>query len=280
MNVARLAGLAIFLNAAAQDAGDIVRRSAQHDQVNWDRARNYTFQERVEQRDRDDKGNYASRHSDTFETVILYGQPFERRVAKNDKPLTGREQQKEQDKFDREVDKRKRETNDGRAAEIDAKDRRKRQELRDEIMKAFDFRLVSEEPVDGHPCWVIAADPRADYRPHSEEGKFLQGIRGKLWIDKADEEWVKIDAQVVRPERFGLFLMTLSPGSALYFEQTRVNNEVWLPHKVLVRVDGRLVFKHLAQEVQADYRDYRRFQTDTKISGVSEPLPELHLPTP
>jgi len=262
-----------LMSLAAQDAGEIVRRSAQHDQVNWERAHNYTFAERVEERSRDENGAYATKQSNTYETVILYGQPFERRVEKNDKPLSDSDRKKEQDKFDREVERRKREVDEGRASQIDAKERRKRQELRDEIVKAFDFRLAGEETVDGHAAYAIAAEPRGDYRPHSQEGTFLQGLRGKLWIDKVGEEWVKIEAEIVRPEKFGLFLMTLSPGSTLYFEQTRINDEVWLPRKILVRVNGRLVFKHLAQEVQADYRDYRRFQTDTKITGVSAPLP-------
>jgi len=265
--------LFFLISAAAEDANEIVRRSAQHDQVNWERAHNYTFQERVEERNRDESGAYVTKQSNTYETVILYGQPFERRIEKNDKPMSDHDRKKEQDKFDHEVDKRKREIDEGRAGQTDAKERRKRQELRDEILKAFDFQLVGEEAVDGHPAYVIAAQPRSDYRPHSEEGTFLQGLRGKLWIDKTDDEWVRIDAEVIRPEKFGLFLMTLSPGSTLYFEQTRVNDEVWLPRKILVRVNGRLVFKHLAQEVQADYRDYRRFQTDTKITGVSAPIP-------
>jgi hypothetical protein len=265
--------LFFLTSVAAEDANEIVRRSAQHDQVNWERAHNYTFQERVEERNRDEIGAYVMKQSNTYETVILYGQPFQRRIEKNDKPLGDRDQKKEQDKFDHEVDKRKREIDEGRASQIDAKERRKRQELRDEILKAFEFKLVGEEAVDGHPAYVIAAEPRGDYRPHTEGGKFLEGLRGKLWIDKADDEWVRIEAGVIRPEKFGLFLMTLSPGSTLYFEQTRVNDEVWLPRKILVRVNGRLVFKHLAQEVQADYRDYRRFRTDTKITGVSAPIP-------
>ena len=273
MLTAFFAGVLFLTGVAAEDANEIVRRSAQHDQVNWERARNYTFQERVEERNRDESGAYVTKQSNTYDIVIVYGQPFGRHVERNDKPLSDHDRKKEQDKFDHEVEKRKREVDEGRASQIDAKERRKRQELRDEIMKAFDFQLVGEEAVDGHPAYVIAAEPRGDYRPHSQEGKFLQGLRGKLWIDKADGEWVKIEASVIRPEKFGLFLMTLSPGSTLYFEQTRVNDEVWLPRKILVRVNGRLVFKHLAQEVQADYRDYHRFQTDTKITGVSAPLP-------
>jgi hypothetical protein len=265
----RFAFLACLICAAiaADDAAGIVRQSARHDQVNWDRAHNYTFRERVVER----KG--ATTEINTYETVILYGQPFRRLIAKNDKPLSEHDRKKEQERFDKEVDKRKRESESGRRREIDEKDRRKRQELRDEIVRAFHFQLAGEESVNGHEAYVIDAEPRGDYRPHSDEGKFLQAIRGRLWIDKMDYEWVRIDASVIRPARFGLFIFTLSPGSTIFFEQARINDEVWLPKKVVVRVDGRLVFKHLNQEVVADYSDFRRFQTDSKITGVSEPLP-------
>ena len=266
MRLALLAGL-LAVALAADDATDIVRKSAQHDQVNWERAHNYTFREHIVER----KG--STTETRTSEAVILYGQPFERLIAKNDKPLNDHDRNKEQERFDKEVDKRKRESESGKLAENDAKDRKKRQELRDEITRAFHFTLLGEEAVDGHDAYVINAEPRADYQPHSQEGKFLQSIHGKLWIDKVDYEWVRIEASVIRSARFGLFIFTLSPGSTIYFEQARINDEVWLPKKVMVRVDGRLVFKHMNQEVVADYGEYRRFQTDSKITGVSEPLP-------
>ena len=265
----RLAVLACLLCAVltAEDAAEIVKKSAQHNQINWERAHNYTFHQRL----RDRKG--ATTETKTYETVILYGQPFERLIAKDDKPLSEHDRKKEQDRFDNEVDKRKRESESGRLREKDEKDRKKRQELRDEIVRAFNFQLAGEETVDGHDAYVIDAEPRADYRPHSDEGKFLQAIRGKLWIDKIDYEWVRIDADVIQTARFGLFLFTLSPGSKIHFEQARINDEVWLPKKVMVKVNGRLFFKHMDEEVVEDYSDYHRFQTDTKITGVSERLP-------
>jgi hypothetical protein len=274
--IAILAGLlcaAGTYTVAAEDATGIVRKSAQHDQVNWERAHNYTFQQRVEERKGDGQGHFAMKETNTYDTVILYGQPFDRHVAKNDKPLSGQDQKREQERFDKEVDKRKHEAEAGRLQEIGEKERKKRQELRDEIVRAFNFQLAGEEKVDGHDAFAIDAEPRSDYHPHSEQGRLLQALRGKLWIDKVDYEWVRIDAQVIRPARFGLFILTLSPGSTIYFEQERMNDEVWLPKKVMVRLDARLVFKHMSQEVVDDFRDYRRFQTDSKITGISEPLP-------
>ena len=258
---------------AADDATEIVRKSARHDQVNWERAHNYTFQQRVEERKGDGQGHFATKETVTFETVILYGQPFERRIAKNDKPLSDHDQKKEQEKFDKEVARRKRDSEEGRAQQTDEKELRKRQELRDEILRAFTFQLAGEEKIDGHDAYVIGAEPRSDYHPHSQEGTFLQAIHGKLWIDKVDYEWVRIDVEVIRPARFGLFIFTLSPGSTIYFEQARINDEVWMPKKVVVRLDGRLLFKRTGAEVVADFRDYRRFQTDSRITGVSDPLP-------
>ncbi|HTP88169.1 MAG TPA: hypothetical protein VMJ34_14535 [Bryobacteraceae bacterium] len=272
----RTAGLLIALLApafAGDDATEIVRQSAQHDQINWDIAHNYTFRERVEDR------KSGRTEVKTYETVILYSQPFQRLIARDDKPLSARDQQKEQERFDKEVDKRRRESESGRAAVEEAKDRKKRQELRDEILRAFHFALLGEEPVDGHDAWIIGAEPRSDYKPHSTEGRFLQSIHGKLWIDKAGYEWVKIEAAVIRPAHFGLFLVTLSPGSTIYFEQARINDEVWLPKKVKVEVNGRLVFKHVDERVVADYNDYHRFQTDTRITGVSDPI-ETATPAP
>jgi hypothetical protein len=47
---------------------------------------------------------------------------------------------------------------------------------------------------------------------------------------------------------------------------TRVNDEVWLPVRVNVRADARLVFlKTLHGEIDITYSDYKKFQGDSQI---------------
>ena len=73
---------------------------------------------------------------------------------------------------------------------------------------------------------------------------------------------------------FGLFLARLSPGSRLSFEQTRVNDEIWLPLHAQIRVDARLgLLMKVDAEVDVTYRDYRKFQTDSHMVAADKPTP-------
>jgi hypothetical protein len=54
-------------------------------------------------------------------------------------------------------------------------------------------------------------------------------------------------------------------------EQTKINDEVWLPKHVAVHVDVRVaLFKNINEDVDVTYRDYKKFRTDTKITVVGE----------
>ncbi len=63
-----------------------------------------------------------------------------------------------------------------------------------------------------------------------------------------------------------LGLLRIAPGSSLHFEQTRVNDEIWLPSRMLVRFQARLaLIKVLRGEYDIRYSNYRKFQSDSKI---------------
>ena len=113
------------------------------------------------------------------------------------------------------------------------------------------------------------ATPRAGYR--GKEHGALSQMRGKLWIDKNDYRWVKAEAETLDTISFGLFIARLAPGSRLMFEQVRVNNEVWLPKRVAVSATARLgLIKKLNVEEETTWSNYRKFQTDSRVTSTAE----------
>ena len=49
-------------------------------------------------------------------------------------------------------------------------------------------------------------------------------------------------------------------------EQTRVNDEVWLPRQLTVKIDVRLaLLKNFNVDVEQSFRDYKKFRATTKI---------------
>ena len=54
-------------------------------------------------------------------------------------------------------------------------------------------------------------------------------------------------------------------------EQTRVNDEVWLPQHVSFKVDARIaLLKGYKIDGEQTYRDYKKFRTTTKIVDMGE----------
>jgi hypothetical protein len=45
-----------------------------------------------------------------------------------------------------------------------------------------------------------------------------------------------------------------------------VNDEVWLPSQIAIKASARLgIFKRLRVEENTTYRNYRKFQTDSRL---------------
>ena len=59
-------------------------------------------------------------------------------------------------------------------------------------------------------------------------------LRGKIWIDQKNYGWVKVEAEAIDTISWGFFVLRIHKGSRIAFEQTRVNDEIWLPKRVAV----------------------------------------------
>ena len=122
--------------------------------------------------------------------------------------------------------------------------------------------------ISGKPAWLILADPKPDYRPKDGRAKFLTKVRARIWIDQKEYQWVKVDAEALDKVSFGFHLIQIEPGATLRFEQTRINDEVWLPATAKVYVNARLaLFKQLHSEVDIQFRDYKKFQAESHMVG-------------
>jgi hypothetical protein len=252
----------------AQQAREIVAKSVELDQSNWQHMKDYTWIARQTDRLLDSKGQVKSQRFEEWETVVIYGEPHRRMLQRNGKPLSAEEQRKEQEKLDAAVTKREHETASQRVRrEADfEKEREKDREFLREIPDLFDFRLLGDEKIDGHDVWVISATPKPGAHPKSGDAKPLLKIQAKVWIDKAEYQWVRLEAETTATISFGLFIARLAPGAHLEFEQTRVNDETWLPKRELVRGSARLgLVKKLAGEEETTWNNYRKFQVNSKV---------------
>jgi len=253
----------------APDAREIVRRSIDLDRKNEAIARNYTFLERDETRmlDRSGKPKKAP-ESRTFDVTLLEGSPYRRLVKRNDRPLAPPEERKEQEKLRRSIDERSKETpaeRQARIAEWERKQQRQRAPFQ-EIPDAFDLRLAGEETLDGRNVYVIAATPKLGYKPKLAAAAYFPKIKGKLWIDKRDNQWVKGEIETLDTISIGGILVRLAKGSRATFEATRVNDEVWLPKQITLDGSARLLLVVGARaQIDIAFSNYRKFEADSRL---------------
>jgi len=253
----------------AQDALDIVRRSIERDQTNFEQLKNYTYQQRSEFREYDKNGRVKNTEVETHEILVLGGRQYERLISKKTSLCLKRKRARNRSGWIRNSPSGKRETESDKAKQ--EKERIEERKYLREFSEAFNFRLVGEESVSGQPAWMIEAEPKADYKAKSRIAKMFLKVRGKLWIDKSGYQWVKAEGEVTGTISLGLFLLRLAPGALMTFEQTRVNDEVWLPSKIHVRAEARLaLIKKERAEIDIVYREYKKFQAESKLVAAEE----------
>jgi hypothetical protein len=260
----------VTLPAYGQDPAEIIRKSLEHDRINFDSRKNYTYQSREENREFDKNGKVTKTEVEGYDIQVIGGRPYERLVMRDDKPLSPKDEKKEQEKLDKEAAKRAHDTSAERAK--NEKERAEERRFLSEIPNAFTLRLLPVENVSGKPAWVITADPRPGYKPPSfPHSNLLTKVRAKIWVDQAEYQWVKAEVDCIDSLSFGLGLLRIAAGSHISFEQVRVNDEVWLPSKALIRGEARLAYlKKMRAEFDITYRDYKKFQVESKVVATAE----------
>lgn len=254
-------------------AKEIVRRAMEHDVNNWEQEKNYTFLQRVEQRELNTDGSQKSIKSETEEIIFLYGQPYAHLVKRNDQPLSDVDAKKVEKKLNDTMEKRSHETPAEREKRLVDFEKRHQEEhsFLLEVPEAYNFRILGEQNLNGRQAYVISGEPRQDFRPNLNAARVLPKLRPKLWIDKDGYQWLKLEADVIDTITWGGFLLRLHPGSHIDLEQVLVNNEVWLPLHARISFDARIaLFKAMRMDVDAQFSDYKKFRTDSRIISVGE----------
>jgi hypothetical protein len=214
-----------------------------------------------------------STETKTYDVMEIYGEQVQKLTAKDDKALSEKDAKKEDDKIQKLIDKRKDESQDDRKKRIakEEKDREENRQFVREVADAYNFKFVGLETIEGRENYVIDGEPKPGYEPHLKQAKILPKFRFRGWIDKDETEWKKLDIECIDTVSYGWFIARLHKGSRIVLVQTRVNDEVWLPQHVNVKIDARVaLLKEFNLDLDVAYHDYKKFRTDTKITSLGE----------
>ena len=258
---------------AMTDPKEIMRRAIEIDHGNREKVRNYNCQNRQVIKQLDKHGDVKSTEIKTFDINFYFGEEYQRLVAVNDKPLDEKEEKKEEEKLNKFLAKYRNESESDRDKRL-AKEKKEREEgrafLRD-VVNAYDFRLLGDETVEGVDTWVIEGTPRSDFHPTQPHADMLKKIKGKVWIEKKNYNWVKVEAEATDTISFGLFLFRIHPGSRFAFQQTYVNNEVWIMKRLDIHGGARVaLFKNENIDQEDVLSNFKKFVTTVTILPDSQ----------
>jgi hypothetical protein len=239
-------------HASIPDARHIILQSVVATERSLQARDRYTFVERDQDRRLDSQGQLKSEKIDVTRMILVNGARFEQLMERNGQ-LPSAEEQK---KLNQDFEKLKHETPQERTARL-GKEQENRAFLGD-VVEAFDFCLLGEEVLGGRPTYVFQVMPHPGYQARGKYGKMFSKVEGKLWIDKSDFGWIKVEGQVIQSFSLGLFVARVQRGSRIVLEQKNVGDAVWVPQRLEVRASARILFlKSLAVERILTYSDYR-----------------------
>ena len=239
-------------HASVVDVRQVVLPSVLATERSWAMRDHYTYVERDDDRRLNSLGQVKAENVDVTRMMVVNGARFEQLLEHNGQVPSAKEQKRSDD----DLDKLKHETPDEQAARM-RKDRENRAFLQD-VLEAFDFRLVGEETVGSRPAYVLHATPHPGYHAHGRYAKMFSRVEGRLWVDKQNFGWIKIDGQVTQSFSLGLVLARVERGSHIIMEQTCVGDAVWVPKQIEIRATARiLLLKSLDIQRTLTYSDYR-----------------------
>ena len=261
-----------FPSAAATPLPDVAKLLldvSRNQKTIEDLQKQYTWHVRTENQV-DAKGQVKSVTVREYDVFPVGGEDLQHLIAKDGKPLAGDEKKKEDERFNKRFEELTRKEH-----EIDNDPKKKaqqeKQEAKDDaqisdFLRTERFTNPRRERFRGQD--VIAFDFAANpaVKPKSMIENVVQKLAGVIWIDEQARDVVRVEAHFGDAVKIGGGLLaSVEKGTNFVFEQTRVNDEVWLPSYDETHLSGRLLlFKGHVNEINR-YSNYKKFHTDSKL---------------
>lgn len=126
--------------------------------------------------------------------------------------------------------------------------------------EAIELVLDHRERQNGRDVLVVTFSPRPGAKPETREGKLARLFRGKIFVDEAAAEVVRVEATAVDDISYGLGVIArLHKGATVTLVREQIDGETWLPTSIRFSGDGRaMLFRKLHVDHAIEWFDYRR----------------------
>jgi hypothetical protein len=258
------AGLFRFPDVSAgrplPDPTALLREVSAHQEQNARMREQYTFKEARTIQKLDGSGRVKETEDSVYDVTPVNDTFVERLIAKSGKPLSPKEQAKEDERVTEEVDKLLKDPGS-------RKGRRGRGEDIDEdpvlvFLRAAQITSLRREALRGQEVIAFDFEPRADFKPRTRTESLLGKLAGTIWVDEAALEVARVEARLTDKFKMGGGLLaSVSPNTRFVVEQQKVAGEVWLPFYTEGNIAARvLLLAGVNIRLVSRFSDYQKVQ--------------------
>ena len=251
--------------------------------------KDYTYHVHLEQQEVDHNGNVKKTITTDSESLTIDGIRVDRTVARDGKPLTADEAQKESDHIDKDVAKAKehRAKLEGKGQDTDSHGDKILTVSR--ILELGSFSNPRRIDLNGRPTIVLdyTGDPNA--KTHNESEKVFRDLVGTAWIDEQDRILVRGQGHFLHDFKIGGgLILNIHQGLSFDFTATHITGNIWLPAAIDAQGSARiLLIDNINGHFHLATSDYRKFHTnstiidsDRLIGPDGQPIPNPTPPQP
>jgi hypothetical protein len=155
-----------------------------------------------------------------------------------------------------------------------AKARQEDEEVKDDLIRVYDFSMLRREQIGDRQAIVVAFAPKAKPAPKTDEGRLMGKVKGFAWVSEDDYQLARVEIEVLDDIGYGLGIVgKLYKGTTASYERRKVNDEVWLPAEMRIKASGRALIRKFDVDSVVRYSDYKKFsvETDTTFSVPKKP---------
>lgn len=243
--------------------------------------RSYIYTETRREQKLDGQGRVTAESVKVYESYPgLPGEDrWERLISEDGKPRPASELEKELRDRQKKAEALAREATE-QPAKLQARQQREYDEQRrefeavlDDLLIVYDIRMERRERLNEHEAIVVSLTPRPNAKPKTNEGGQMRKFIVRAWINEADHELVRVDAEAIDTLTMGFGLLArLHKGAKLSFLRTKVNGEVWLPSRVSYSGSARVgLVAVLRRSGTSEFSGYRKFSVDTSTTYQTPP---------
>jgi hypothetical protein len=236
----------------------------------------YTFRSTEIERKLDGNGKVKETETRAYEVTTVSGREVRRLISVNGKELSAQEKEKEDRRIQKEVEQIIKE----REKELAKKEKSGGEEKSEDGITILDIIRISEitsvrrEVFRGYEVIAFDYEPRKGFKPKSRIENLASKLAGTIWVDEKAQQIVRLEARLIDSFKIGGGLLaSVSPSTAIVFEQEKIGNEVWLPSYADMNFSARIMlFAKFNRSFERRYSDYRKVQVDStyQISNPKE----------